>query len=99
MMGWFPPWGSGESAGLYDLIEEAGTGDSPSATAKTTCVAGEMLADADSMDDLETRVEVNPGGFSTPCPTRSCEEVPRQRRQVRPGGARSRDRRPNARPS
>jgi hypothetical protein len=28
------------------------------ATAKTTCVVGGMLADADSIDDLETRVEL-----------------------------------------
>jgi hypothetical protein len=43
----------GESAGLYDLLEEALTVDSPNATAKTTCVVGGMLADADSIDDLE----------------------------------------------
>jgi hypothetical protein len=36
----------GESAGLYDLLEEALTVDSPNATAKTTCVVGGMLADA-----------------------------------------------------
>jgi hypothetical protein len=43
----------GESAGLYDLLEEALTAGSPNATAKTTCVVGGMLADADSIDDLE----------------------------------------------
>jgi hypothetical protein len=43
----------GESAGLYDLLEEALTAGSPNATAKTTCVPGGMLADADSIDDLE----------------------------------------------
>ena len=36
----------GESAGLYDLLEEALTVNSPNATAKTTCVVGGMLADA-----------------------------------------------------
>ena len=36
----------GESAGLYDLLEEALTVDSPNATAKTTWVVGGMLADA-----------------------------------------------------
>jgi hypothetical protein len=61
----------GESAGLYDLLEDALTVDSPNATAKTTCVVGGMLADADSIDDLETRVEVNRGGPATACPTRS----------------------------
>lgn len=61
----------GESAGLYDLLEEALTVDSPNATAKTTCVVGGMLADADSIDDLETRVEVNRGGPGNPCPTKS----------------------------
>ena len=34
----------GESAGLYDLLGEALTVDSPNATAKTTCVVGRMLA-------------------------------------------------------
>ena len=43
----------GESAGPYDLLEEALTVGSPNATAKTTCVVGGMLADADSIDDLE----------------------------------------------
>ena len=52
----------GGSAGLYDLLEEALTVDSPNATAKTTCVVGGMLADAGSIDDLETSVEVNRGG-------------------------------------
>lgn len=33
---------------------------------KTTCVVGGMLADADSIDDLETRVEVNRGGPGNP---------------------------------
>jgi hypothetical protein len=51
--GWFPRCGWGESAGLYDLLEEALTADSPNATAKTTCVVGGMLADAGSIDDLE----------------------------------------------
>jgi hypothetical protein len=32
----------GESAGLYDLLEEALTVDSPNATTKTTCVVGGM---------------------------------------------------------
>jgi len=54
------------SAGLYDLLEEALTVDSPNAAAKTTCVVGGMLADADSIDDLETRVEVNRGGPGSP---------------------------------
>jgi hypothetical protein len=48
------------------LLEEALTVDSPNATAKTTCVVGGMLADADSIDDLETRVEVNRGGPGNP---------------------------------
>ena len=65
----------GESAGLYDLLEEALTVDSPNATAKTTCVVGGMLADADSIDDLETRVEVNRGGPGNP---RSDEELARK---------------------
>jgi hypothetical protein len=56
----------GESAGLYDLLEEALTVDSPNATAKTTCVVGGTLADADSVDDLETRVEVNRGQLPLP---------------------------------
>ena len=43
----------GESAGLYDLFEEALTAGSPNATAKRTCVVGGMLAGADSIDDLE----------------------------------------------
>jgi hypothetical protein len=65
----------GESAGLYDLLEEALTVDSPNATAKTTCVVGGMLADADSIDDLETRVEVNRGGPGNPL---SDEELARK---------------------
>ncbi|WP_218171662.1 hypothetical protein [Streptomyces mirabilis] len=56
----------GESAGPYDLLEEALTVDSPNATAKTTGVVGGMLADADSIDDLETRVEVNRGRPGNP---------------------------------
>ena len=87
----------GESAGLYDLLEEALTVDSPNATAKTTCVVGGMLADADSIDDLEARVEVNRGGPDT----LSDEELARKFHDnaVRspPGGARGRDRGPNAR--
>jgi hypothetical protein len=71
MLGVVPALRLGESAGLYDLLEEALTVDSPNATAKTTCVVGGMLADADSIDDLETRVEVNRGGPATACPTRS----------------------------
>jgi hypothetical protein len=54
----------GESAGLRDLLEEAPRVDSPNA--KTTCVGGGMLADAGSIDDLETRVEVNRGGPGKP---------------------------------
>jgi hypothetical protein len=65
----------GESAGLYGLLEEALTVDSPNATAKTTCVVGGMLADADSIDDLETRVEVNRGGPGNPL---SDEELARK---------------------
>ena len=65
----------GESAGLYDLLEEALTVDSPNATAKTTCVVGGMLADADSIDDLEARVEVNRGGPGNPL---SDEELARK---------------------
>ena len=65
----------GESAGLYDLLEEALTVDSPNATAKTTCVVGGMLADADSIDDLETRVEFNRGGPGNPL---SDEELARK---------------------
>ena len=65
----------GESAGLYDLLEEALTVDSPNATAKTTCVVGGMLADADSIDDLETRAEVNRGGPGNPL---SDEELARK---------------------
>ena len=65
----------GESAGLYDLLEEALTVDSPNATAKTTCVVGGMLADADSIDDLETRVEVNRGDPGNPL---SDEELTRK---------------------
>jgi hypothetical protein len=56
----------GESAGLYGLLEEALTAGSPNATAKTAGVVGGMLADADSIDDLETRVEVNRGGPGNP---------------------------------
>jgi hypothetical protein len=55
----------GESAGVHDLLEEALTVASPNATAKTTCVVGGMLADADSIDDLEARVEVDRGGPGT----------------------------------
>jgi hypothetical protein len=65
----------GESAGLYDLLEEALTVDPPNATAKSTCVVGGMLADADSIDDLETRVEVNRGGPGNPL---SDEELARK---------------------
>jgi len=65
----------GESAGLYDLLEEALTVDSPNATAKTTCVVGGMLADADSIDDLETRVEVSRSGPGNPL---SDEELARK---------------------
>jgi hypothetical protein len=65
----------GESAGLYDLLEEALTVDSPNATAKTTCVVCVMLADADSIDDLETCVEINCGGPSNPL---SDEELARK---------------------
>lgn len=50
----------GESAGLYDLLEEALTAGSPNATAKTTCVVGGMLADAGSIDDLETASRISP---------------------------------------
>ena len=57
------------------LLEEALTVDSPNATAKTTCVVGGMLADADSIDDLETRVEVNRGGPGNPL---SDEELARK---------------------
>ena len=75
MLGWFPALRLGESAGLYDLLEEALTAGSPNATAKTTCVVGGMLADADSIDDLETRVEVNRGGPGNPL---SDEELARK---------------------
>jgi hypothetical protein len=84
-----------ESADLYDLLEEALTVDSPNAMSKTTCVVGEMLADADSSDDLETRVEVNRGGPGNPL---SDEEQARKfhdkRREVPPGGGA----RPRSRP-
>jgi hypothetical protein len=65
----------GETAGLYDRLEEALTVDSPNATAKTTCVVGGMLADAESIVDLETRVEVNRGGPGNPL---SDEELARR---------------------
>ena len=65
----------GESAGLYDLLEDALTAGSPNATAKTTCVVGGVLADADNIDDLETRVEVNRGGPGNPL---SDEELARK---------------------
>jgi hypothetical protein len=42
-----------ESAGLYDLVREHLSVDSPNATAKTTSVIGGMLAGADSIDDLD----------------------------------------------
>lgn len=42
-----------ESAGLYALLEEHLSVDSPNATAKTTSVIGGMLAGADSIDDLD----------------------------------------------
>lgn len=42
-----------ESAGLYALLEERLSVDSPNAVAKTTCVVGGMLAGADSIDDLD----------------------------------------------
>ena len=89
----------GESAGLYDLLEEALTVDSPNATAKTTCVVGGMLADADSIDDLETRVEVNRGAPGNPL---SDEDLARKFHDnaVRSlPEERGRDRGPNARPS
>jgi hypothetical protein len=35
-----------------------------------------MLADADSIDDLGTRVEVNRAAPATPCPTRSWRGSP-----------------------
>ena len=65
----------GESAGLYGLLEEALTAGSPNATAKTAGVVGGMLADADSIDDLETRVEVNRSGPGNPL---SDEELARK---------------------
>jgi len=65
----------GESAGLYDLLEDALTAGSPNATANTTCVVGGVLADADNIDDLETRVEVNRGGPGNPL---SDEELARK---------------------
>lgn len=43
----------GESAGLYNLLDEVLTVDSPNARTKTTCVIAGMLADADSIDDLD----------------------------------------------
>ena len=42
----------GEAAGLYDLLEAVSV-PSPNATAKASCVIGGMLADADSIRDLE----------------------------------------------
>jgi hypothetical protein len=42
-----------ESAGLYALVEEHLSVDSPNATAKTTSVIGGVLAGADSIDDLD----------------------------------------------
>ncbi|WP_109510003.1 IS1380 family transposase [Nocardioides speluncae] len=42
-----------ESAGLYDLLAEQLSLDSPNATAKTACVVGGMLAGADSIDELD----------------------------------------------
>lgn len=42
-----------ESAGLYDLLEERLSVESPNAGAKTTSVIGGMLAGADSIDDLD----------------------------------------------
>ena len=65
----------GESAGLYDLLEDALTAGSPNATANTTCVVCGVLADADNIDDLETRVEVNRGGPGNPL---SDEELARK---------------------
>ena len=51
-------------------------------------------------EELEARVEVNRGGPGKPPVRRGAgEEVPRQRREVPPGGARGRARGPNARPS
>lgn len=41
-----------ETAGLYDLLDGL-TVPSPNATAKAACVAGGMLAGADSIDDLD----------------------------------------------
>ncbi len=64
---------------------------------KTTCVVGGMLADADSIDDLETRVELNRGGPGNPL---SDEELARKFHDnaVRSlPEERGRDRGPNAR--
>jgi hypothetical protein len=43
----------GESAGLYDLLAEHLTVDSPNRVAKAGCVIAGMLAGADSIDDLD----------------------------------------------
>ena len=42
-----------ESSGLYDLLDDRLSIESPNATAKTVSVIGGMLAGADSIDDLD----------------------------------------------